>query len=447
MKMRLVSLVFLVIGFGFNIANAQTEAPDSLGLPGDNLNLYAVLDKFQQCKTLEEFESALNKQDNQLNNLDLNNDNKTDYIRVLDKVTGNSHAIVLQIPINETESQDVAVIMVDKDAAGNVSVQAIGDEDLYGKDYIVEPKDASATSKPTSTPNPGYKPSKTDTSVSADGKTIIINNTYNTTTNNTTNNTTNTTQSSSNANMSGATVSVNYWPMWGFIFAPAYVVYVSPYHYAYYPGWYSPWPPVYFHTYYWHHYGHYNYYHYNHHYHNNNYHNHYYNQTRVHSPSYYQARNNGAYNNTYNGPGRTNVNNNQTRPSNKPGNGYPSNSDKQRPSNSNQSRPDMPNNTRPSNPSNTRPTAPTTPSTRPSTPNYDRPEQRPSTPNYDKPSSRPSAPSTPSTRPSTPNYDKPNPRPSAPSTPNTRPSTPNNRPAPSNRPTGNGGGGGGMRRR
>jgi hypothetical protein len=40
----------------------------ALGLPGDNLNLYAVLDVF---KTVEEFERAINTRDANINNLDL----------------------------------------------------------------------------------------------------------------------------------------------------------------------------------------------------------------------------------------------------------------------------------------------------------------------------------------------------------------------------------------
>ncbi|MBK8144208.1 MAG: hypothetical protein IPK62_03995 [Bacteroidetes bacterium] len=38
---------------------AQNESK-GLGMPGDNLNLSAVLDMFQQSKTLEAFESSLN---------------------------------------------------------------------------------------------------------------------------------------------------------------------------------------------------------------------------------------------------------------------------------------------------------------------------------------------------------------------------------------------------
>ena len=55
--------------FGYSQA---IPASDSLGLPGDNLNLYAVLDLFQGSKTFEIFEQKLNEKKSKINNLDLN---------------------------------------------------------------------------------------------------------------------------------------------------------------------------------------------------------------------------------------------------------------------------------------------------------------------------------------------------------------------------------------
>ena len=42
------------------VFSQEKITPDSLGLPGDNLNLYGVLDLFQKSETLEEFEKKLN---------------------------------------------------------------------------------------------------------------------------------------------------------------------------------------------------------------------------------------------------------------------------------------------------------------------------------------------------------------------------------------------------
>ena len=83
--MKLKSLLVLIVTvFTFFNSQAQGNASDEtdqelLGLPGDNLNLYATLDLFQKSKTIEEFEAALNKEETGINNLDLNLDGKVGF--------------------------------------------------------------------------------------------------------------------------------------------------------------------------------------------------------------------------------------------------------------------------------------------------------------------------------------------------------------------------------
>ena len=79
MKKIILSFVFLTTCLlSFPVFSQIENEPIALGLPGDNLNLYAVLDIFQKSKTLEEFERAINSKDRNINNLDLNNDNLID---------------------------------------------------------------------------------------------------------------------------------------------------------------------------------------------------------------------------------------------------------------------------------------------------------------------------------------------------------------------------------
>jgi hypothetical protein len=174
-----------------------------LGLPGDNLNLNGVLNIFQNSPTLETFEKNLNAKNSQVNNLDLNGDGRTDYIHVIDNMNGSAHAIVLRVDVNETETQDVAVIEVEKDVNNQVHVQIVGDEALYGKDYIVEPNQSSL--------NPGY------------GRNATENATY---------------------------YSPDSWAIIGYMFAPRYIMYNSPYHWGYYPHYWRPWSPLSYHDYY-----------------------------------------------------------------------------------------------------------------------------------------------------------------------------------------------------
>jgi hypothetical protein len=364
MKKSILFFAILMIGLFTSPVFSQTDnEPVALGLPGDNLNLYAVLDIFQKSKTLEDFEKALNDSDNKVNNLDLNNDGEIDYIEVESHKEGNTHVIVLQVAVNNIETQDVAVIEVDKDKKNNVHVQAIGDEDLYGKNYIVEPSDSVS-----GTPNPGYKGDAT----------VIVNN-------NTTNNYNTTT-----TNPSYVSTSVSAWPVVLFLFSPIYVAYRSPWHWGYYPSYWRPWRPVYYQDY-WGYHGHY-------------YRNPYYRRTAViRNPRYYNNyvsrrntsvivrdnRANGRYNTTYNGRDykRPAPVTRPTRPVTRPTN--PST----RPGNT--TRPV----TRPTNPS-TRPGNTTRPVTLPVTPTNPstRPVVRPTQPTT-RPSTRPVTPTSPSTRP------------------------------------------------
>src|SRR4029079_5566526 len=130
-------------------SQADTAA---LGMAGDNLDLYAVLTIFQKSKTIEEFEKTLNDEKTKINNLDLNLDKKVDFIKVVSKKKDNSFTFILQVDVTKDETQDVAVILLDKDKNNKISLQIVGDEELYGKDYVVEPKGNSPV-----TPNPAYK--------------------------------------------------------------------------------------------------------------------------------------------------------------------------------------------------------------------------------------------------------------------------------------------------
>jgi hypothetical protein len=238
----------------------QTE-PTALGLPGDNLNLYAVLDVFQKSKTLEEFERVINSRDSNINNLDLNNDNVIDYIEVISYKEGNSYSIVLRVAINSYEYQDVAVIDVNKNSSGRINVQIIGDEELYGDNYIVEPYYSE-------TVNPGY----------AGNQNIIIDNYHN------------------------GILYADYWPITIHLYSPVFRLYISPWHWGFYPSYWSPWTPVFYHDYWRYHYIYYR---------NRPYrrtvylrdpiHYSYYSTRRNYSPIVRRNRINGDYNRVYDG--------------------------------------------------------------------------------------------------------------------------------------------------
>lgn len=253
----------------------KAQQEEQLNLPGDNLNLYAVMKLFQESPTLESFEQALNKEDNNINNLDLNGDDQTDYIRVVDEVDGNTHTIILRVAIDEKENQDVAVFTVTKNKKGGVEIQLVGDEELYGKNYIVEPN-MTDVDESKSTPNPGYKqPTTAD-----DGQEVVVQNV--------------------------TTVQISAWPIVHFMFMPSYTVWHSPCYWGYYPPWWRPWRPWYWHQYYgfhwhwhWHYHGHYrrSYYH-----RYGGWNSFYYSRHRSRSTIVIQRRSAGFYRTTYSRP-------------------------------------------------------------------------------------------------------------------------------------------------
>src|SRR6187399_3572132 len=119
---------------------AQSNQPDSTGLPGDNFSLQGALEMFKKAGSPEELEKLINSQDNGVNNLDLNGDGQIDYIKVIAKKQGDAHVFVLQDVISDKESQDVAVIELEKTGDANAVVQIVGDEDIYGDTTTVEPR-------------------------------------------------------------------------------------------------------------------------------------------------------------------------------------------------------------------------------------------------------------------------------------------------------------------
>lgn len=214
-NMKQILITALAIVFLPALSWGQQDQ-EKLDLPGDNLNLYAVLKIFQESETLEGFERTINDENTQVNNLDLDGDDNIDYIKVTDNIEDGVHYISMKVAVSETEDQDVGVFIVQKDRDAQVQIQLIGDEDLYGKDYIIEPASEEVAAN-AQTPNPGYR-----------GQAPAV--------------------------QQNAVYQVNTWPVIRFIFLPNYVIWRSPWRWHYYPSYWHPWRPKYWHYYYGYHY-------------------------------------------------------------------------------------------------------------------------------------------------------------------------------------------------
>jgi hypothetical protein len=193
-----IILLFVVLGITFSFAQ-ENDIPE---FTGDNFSLEGALALFKKSTSLEDFEKMLNQEDNNVNNLDLNNDGNIDYINVDDIKENDTHVIVLSTFLNETEKQDIATIGIEKTAKEEATLQIEGDEELYAENTIVEPFDTKDT------------PEK-----SKSGPNI--------------------------AKISTQRIFVNvwFWPSVRFLYAPSYVVWVSPNRWKFYPSWWKPWRP------------------------------------------------------------------------------------------------------------------------------------------------------------------------------------------------------------
>lgn len=105
----------------------------------DNLDLKAVASIFGDASNLEDFERRLNNPNLQISNLDLNNDGRVDYLRVVESVESRTHVIVIQAVLGADVFQDVATVEVERNNNGQVQVQVVGDVYMYGQNYIYEP--------------------------------------------------------------------------------------------------------------------------------------------------------------------------------------------------------------------------------------------------------------------------------------------------------------------
>ncbi|MBN8863647.1 MAG: hypothetical protein J0H92_09765 [Sphingobacteriales bacterium] len=219
LSLRLLALLLLAgIGSASARQSASVSGIDSTGLPGDQFSLQGALAMFQQSSGIEDFEKRINSSSNGVNNLDLNGDGETDYVRVQDRANGDVHVFVLQVPISETESQDIAVIELERTGDTSAVIQIIGDEDIYGENVVIEPDGGSedaaflSPAEASLAGGPSYPEYEFGT------RRLVVN--------------------------------VWFWPSVRFVYAPAYRPWVSPWYWRHYPGWWRPWRPLTWHAYY-----------------------------------------------------------------------------------------------------------------------------------------------------------------------------------------------------
>jgi len=230
MKVRICAFV-LVLGilggiclFAQDDTNPATEA-------GEGLDLHGVLELFRTAESLEALEKTLNQETSEVNNLDLDENGEVDYIRLEEHVEENTHVIVLQVPLGENDYQDVATIEIEKLGENDYTLQIVGNAELYGENYIVEPDTGSQSAfarhvfkqiidsqndyyllKLGASEGVFFKYDRKDSNLRLYSSTVVI--------------------------------VISALPIVKAIYRPGYRPWISPWRWRRWPGWWKPWKPV-----------------------------------------------------------------------------------------------------------------------------------------------------------------------------------------------------------
>jgi hypothetical protein len=140
MKTKTILLSLLTVFLGLQMQAQRGTRVNAVNNDiSDNLDLRAVADIFGDSRNLADFERRLNDPEFQISNLDLNDDNEVDYLRVIETVESNIHVVIIQSVLARDVYQDVATIDIERNQSNKIQVQIVGNEYMYGPNYIYEP--------------------------------------------------------------------------------------------------------------------------------------------------------------------------------------------------------------------------------------------------------------------------------------------------------------------
>src|SRR6187402_2165517 len=129
-KIKITAVIASFFAFQMSAQNTTTISATNSEI-SDNLDLTAVSSIFGESENLNDFERRLNDPKIQISNLDLNNDNRVDYLRVIESVENRTHVVIIQSVIGRDLYQDIATIEIEKDRSNKVSIQIVGSSYIY----------------------------------------------------------------------------------------------------------------------------------------------------------------------------------------------------------------------------------------------------------------------------------------------------------------------------
>jgi hypothetical protein len=200
--MKYLSFLTIVTLFFANSIVGQDS-----GKAGEDFDLEALAGIIEKVSNFEELEKAINDPANDINNLDLDKNNEVDFVLIQEEADGDTHVAYLRVALSQETFQEIATIEIEKLSSTTASFQIVGDETLYGKDYILEPDggivDISGYSDPAPSGGEGGPSPYYFVPPPAVHVTLVVG-----------------------------------------CYHPGYVVYVTPYGFMVAPAWYHPWHPV-----------------------------------------------------------------------------------------------------------------------------------------------------------------------------------------------------------
>ena len=101
---------------------------------GDGLDLATIGSLLKKAENAEELEKLLNDPKTGINNLDLNEDGKVDYVKVTEYGNDNSKGFSLTVEPIAGEIQEVATIDIEK-SGDKAEVEVHGNEQIYGQNH------------------------------------------------------------------------------------------------------------------------------------------------------------------------------------------------------------------------------------------------------------------------------------------------------------------------
>jgi hypothetical protein len=142
MQVALTSLVilFVISGFFNQCSDSKPRAQYNVEVTkynkaADGLDLKSVGTLLEKSKNATDFETLLNSKDEGINNLDLNQDNIVDYIKVTEYGDKRTKGFSLTTEVSPGEEQEIATIEVEKANNRQANVNIHGNQQIYGNSH------------------------------------------------------------------------------------------------------------------------------------------------------------------------------------------------------------------------------------------------------------------------------------------------------------------------